>query len=92
MFSYKNLKTVNLQPLLIVANILHFISIAVLVLVPICIVPAMLLGFSASYTLSFIFYGAFGVILAGLLAAVVAFEESYRRRTAHLEATQEEQA
>ena len=92
MLSYKNLKSENLLPLLIVAKILHFISIAVLILVPICIVPAMLLGFSASYTLSFIFYGAFGVILAGLLAAVVAFEESYRRRTAHLEATQEEQA
>ena len=71
---------------------MHFTSIAVLALVPICIIPAMVLGFSVSYTLSFIFYGAFGVILAGLLAAVVAFEESYRRRTANLEATQKEQA
>ena len=91
MFSYKILKSENLQPLLIVVKILHFISTAVLILVPICIFPAMLLGFSASYTLSFIFYGAFGVILAGLLAAVVAFEESYRRRTAHLEAAHRDQ-
>ncbi|SHG24062.1 hypothetical protein SAMN04487965_3602 [Microbulbifer donghaiensis] len=91
MFSYKNLRSENLKPLLAVVKILHFISIAVLALVPICIVPGMYFGISVPYMLSFAVYAAFGIILAGLLASLVAFEESYRQRTVYLEATQRDQ-
>ncbi|MBB5213298.1 hypothetical protein [Microbulbifer hydrolyticus] len=91
MFSYKNLRSENLKPLLVVVKILHFISIAVLALVPICIIPGMYIGFSVPYILSFAVYAAFGIILAGLLASLVAFEESYRQRTVHLEGARRDQ-
>ena len=91
MFGYKELKSENLKPLLTVVKVLHLISILVLVLVPICIVPAMYLGYSVPYMLSFAFYAVLGVVLAGFLAALVAFEESYRRRTVHLESVQRDE-
>ncbi len=81
MFGYKNLKSENLKPLLAVVKILHFVSIVVLAFIPIWIVPVMYFGYSVPYTLSFAFYAMLGIISAGLLAALVAFEESYRRRT-----------
>nr|WP_010131879.1 hypothetical protein [Microbulbifer agarilyticus] len=91
MFGYKNLKSENLKPLLAVIKVLHFSSIFVLALVPISIIPGIYLGFSATSILSLAVYAVFGVILAGLLASLVAFEESYRQRTVHLGATHRDQ-
>ena len=84
MFWYKNLKSINLRPLLLLVNSIHSVSFSILVLSPIWVFAGMVIGYSLPYLLSFVIYGFMGVVLAGLLASLVAFEDSYRQRTEQL--------
>ena len=81
MYGYINLKSKNLNPLLVFVKIIHAVSIALFVLIPLSIVPAMFAGISQMYVLSFLIYPFWGYLLSGVLAVLIAFEESYRVRT-----------
>ncbi|AQQ67050.1 hypothetical protein Mag101_04890 [Microbulbifer agarilyticus] len=73
MYGYINLKSKNLNPLLAFVKIIHAVSIALFVLIPLSVIPATFAGISQIYVLSFLVYPFWGYLLAGILAVLIAF-------------------